>query len=286
MDELTVRSPAKINLFLEVLGERGDGYHQIITLMQAVDLCDELVLRKRKGGVTLSCDHPRCPSDKRNLAFKAASILLEEEKMKQGVGIHIKKEIPISAGLGGGSSNAAATLKGMNRLFGLQLSRERLHTLACQIGSDVPFFLYSGQALASGRGEQIEPAVLYTDYWLVIVFPGFEVSAGWAYQNAKISLTRKEKVVNYRILESNVGFYDALPHFENDLEEAVVRKHPVVREVKDALRRSGALKSSMSGSGPTVYGVFDQKPQAEEVARKLSRGDWQVFLTRPIPGSI
>ncbi len=286
MDELTVRSPAKINLFLEVLGERGDGYHQIITLMQAVDLCDKLVLRKRKSGVTVSCDHPRCPSDERNLAFRAASMLLEEEKMKPGVSICIRKQIPVSAGLGGGSSNAAATLKGMNRLFGLQLSREKLHALACQIGSDVPFFLYSGQAVASGRGEQIEPVVVYTDYWLVIVFPGFEVSTGWAYQNAKISLTRKEKVVNYEILETNVGFYDALPHFENDLEEAVVRKHPVVREVKDALRRSGALKSSMSGSGPTVYGVFDQKPQAEEVARKLSRGDWQVFLTRPIPGSI
>jgi 4-diphosphocytidyl-2-C-methyl-D-erythritol kinase len=286
LDELTVRSPAKINLFLEVLGERGDGYHQIITLMQAVDLCDELVLRKRKSGVTVSCEHPRCPSDERNLAFTAASLLLKQQKTDYGVSIRISKRIPISAGLGGGSSNAAATLKGMNRLFGLQLSRERLHALACQIGSDVPFFLYSGQALARGRGEQIEPVVVYRDYWLVIVFPGFEVSTGWAYQNAKISLTRKEKVVNYRILESKVGFYDALPHFENDLEEAVVRKHPVVREVKDALRCSGALKSSMSGSGPTVYGVFDQKPQAEEVARKLSRGDWQVFLTRPIPGSI
>ena len=285
MEELVLKSPAKINLFLQVLRKREDGYHQILSLMQAVDLSDELTLRKTKKDVSISCDHPDCPADESNLAFKASSLLLKEQNINQGVDIHIRKKIPIAAGLGGGSSNAAAALVGINRLFAAGLSVTDLHGLASQIGSDVPFFLYSGQALVKGRGEEIEPINLYRDYWLVLVCAGFQVSTRWAYQNVKISLTRKRKAVNYDILESEVGFVGALPYFDNDLEEVVVREHPIVGRVKGILTDSGALKSSMSGSGPTVYGVFDQKPKAEEVAKKLSRGDWQVFLTRPIPAN-
>jgi 4-diphosphocytidyl-2-C-methyl-D-erythritol kinase len=285
LEELFLKSPAKINLFLQVLRKREDGYHQILSLMQAVDLCDELTLRKTKNDVSISCDHPDCPADESNLAFRAASLLLREENISQGVDIHIDKRIPIAAGLGGGSSNAATTLLGINRFFGLGLSLTELHRLASQIGSDVPFFLTSGQALAKGRGEEIEPITLYRDYWLVLVCPRLDVSTRWAYQNVKISLTRGREVVNYDILGSRTGFLGALPHFGNDLEGVVAEKHPVVGNVKNILRDSGALRSSMSGSGPTVYGVFDQKPKAEEVARKLSRGDWQVFLTRPIPAN-
>lgn len=287
MDKLTLKSPAKINLFLEVLKKRDDGYHEIVSLIQAVDLCDELVLEKRKKGVVVTCDHPDCPTDESNLAFKAASMLLEEETTKEGVSIHIKKKIPISAGLGGGSSNAAATLKGINRLFELELPDKKLHDLASRIGSDVPFFLYSGQALVKGRGEKIKPInIMYRDYWLVLVCPGFEVSTRWAYQNVKISLTKERKEFNLKSLENGSVFFKALRSFRNDLEEVVSKRYPVVQKIKEILENSGALKSSMSGSGPTVYGVFDRKPQAEEVAKKLLRGDWQFFLTQPIPGNI
>jgi len=287
LDKLTLKSPAKINLFLEVLKKRDDGYHEIVSLIQAVDLCDELVLEKRKKGVVVTCDHPDCPTDESNLAFKAASMLLEEETTKEGVSIHIKKKIPISAGLGGGSSNAAATLKGINRLFELELPDKKLHDLASRIGSDVPFFLYSGQALVKGRGEKIKPInIMYRDYWLVLVCPGFEVSTRWAYQNVKISLTKERKEFNLKSLENGSVFFKALRSFRNDLEEVVSKRYPVVQKIKEILENSGALKSSMSGSGPTVYGVFDRKPQAEEVAKKLLRGDWQFFLTQPIPGNI
>jgi 4-diphosphocytidyl-2-C-methyl-D-erythritol kinase len=285
LDTLVIKSPAKINLFLQVLRKREDGYHEILSLMQAVGLEDELVLKRRKSGITVSSDNPDCPADETNLAHKAASLFLEEEKIGEGLGIHIKKKIPISAGLGGGSSNAAATLKGMNRLLQLKLPDGKLHDLASQVGSDVPFFLYSGQALAKGRGEEIEPHALYRDYWLVLVCPRFEVRTGWAYRRVKISLTKKRKAVNYRLLESSLGFFEALPYFENDLEEMVTGEYPVIGKLKEILEDSGAVKSSMSGSGPTIYGVFDQKPQAEEVTRKLSRGDWQVYLTQPIPGN-
>ncbi len=286
MDSLILKSPAKINLFLEVLRKREDGYHEILTLMQAVDIWDELVLERRKSGIKVSSDNPDCPTNKGNLAYRAASFILNEAKVNQGVSIHIKKRIPISSGLGGGSSNAAATLQGINQLFELGLSDRKLHGLASRIGSDVPFFLYSGQALARGRGDEIEPRTFYRDYWLVLVCPEFQVSSQWAYQEVKISLTRKGKRVNYKFLGSSRGFFEALAHFRNDLEEVVTREHRVVQEIKEILADSGAVKSSMSGSGPTVYGVFDQKPQAEEVARKLSRGDWQIFLTQPIPGNI
>ncbi|MCK4223917.1 MAG: 4-(cytidine 5'-diphospho)-2-C-methyl-D-erythritol kinase [candidate division Zixibacteria bacterium] len=292
MDRLILKSPAKINLFLEVLRKREDGYHEIVSLIQAVNLCDELILRKRKNGVVVACDHPDCPADESNLAFKAASLLLAEEKINEGVSIRIRKKIPLSAGLGGGSSNAAATLKGINRLYQLQLPDKKLHALASRIGSDVPFFLYSGQALIKGRGEKIVPINMYGDYWLVLVCPHIEVSTKWAYQNVKISLTKERKELNLKSLDNGFVFFKALRSFRNDLEEVVSKRHPVIQKIKEILKNSGALKSSMSGSGPTVYGVFDRKPQAEEVAKKLLRGDWfaesrgQIFLTQPIPGNI
>ncbi len=292
MDRLTLKSPSKINLFLKVIKKREDGYHEILSLMQMVDLCDELCLKKTKGGVVIDCDHPDCPTDERNLAFQAASLLLREANIAKGVKIHIRKKIPLSSGLGGGSSNAATTLRGINRLFDLELPRERLYDLASQVGSDVPFFLSSGQALVKGRGEKIVPQTMYKDYWMVLVRPGFEVSTKWAYQNAKINLTKKNKEFNFKNLEKGFMFFEALRSFTNDLEEVVSKRYPVIQRIKEILKNSGALKSSMSGSGPTVYGVFDQKPQAEEVARKLSRSDWfakskgQVFLTQPISGNI
>jgi 4-diphosphocytidyl-2-C-methyl-D-erythritol kinase len=283
LDRLALRSPAKINLFLKVLAKREDGYHDIITLMQAVELCDDIEMEKTKAGIRIVCDNPDCPQDENNLAYKAASLLFREEDFDGGIKIKITKRIPIASGLGGGSSNAAATLRGLNQLLKLGLPFYRLNDMAAKLGSDVPFFLYSGQALAQGRGEIIQPLALCKDYWLLLVCPRLEVSSAWAYRNLKISLTRKRNEFNYKPLGSSLGFFEALSHFENDLEEVVVKKHTVVRQIKDILRDSGAVKSVMSGSGPTVYGVFDQKPLAEEVTKKLSRGDWQVFLTRPIP---
>ena len=284
MDQLTLKSPAKINLSLEVLKKREDGYHQIRSLMQAVDLSDELTLEKRPEGVAISSDHHGCPADETNLAFKAASLLLREEREDRGVDIHIRKRIPVSAGLGGGSSNAAAALRGVRQLFKLDVPDGKLHQLAARVGSDVPFFLCSGQALVQGRGERIRPIRIYGGYWLVMVYPGIEVSTGWAYRNTRINLTKDRRGLTFNNLEDTSGFFQALLSFNNDLEEAVGKRYPVIRRIKENLEDSGAVKSSMSGSGPTVYGVFDRKPQAEEVARKLSRGDWQTFLTRPIPG--
>jgi 4-diphosphocytidyl-2C-methyl-D-erythritol kinase len=250
--------------------------------MQAIDLYDQLTLHKTPKEIIIRCDHPDVPKDENNLAYQAADLLFKERNLKGGVRIDIEKQIPVSAGLGGGSSNAAFTLKGMNQLFDLKLSNQKLHLIGSRVGSDVPFFLYSGQAIAKGRGEKIVPIGLYGDYWLVLICPNLMISTKRAYQNVKIDLTAGKSFINLSCCDNKDGFFNGLRQFDNDLEKVVTSRYAVISQIKKTLENSGAIKSSMSGSGPTVYGLFEKKPQAEEVARKLRGGDWQIFLTRPI----
>jgi 4-diphosphocytidyl-2-C-methyl-D-erythritol kinase len=285
LQSLTLKSYAKINLCLYVLKKRDDGYHEILSVMQAIDLHDQLALHKTEKEIVIRCDHPHVPKDENNLAYRAANLLFKEINLRGGVRIDIKKQIPVSAGLGGGSSNAASTLKGLNQLFDLKLPVDSLDSIASRIGSDVPFFLHSGQAVAKGRGEKIEPIRLYRGYWLVLVCPNVMISTQRVYQKVKIDLTRDESVINLGFCDNKDDFFETLRRFDNDLEKVVIGGHTIIGQIKRTLESSGAIKSSMSGSGPAVYGVFDRKSQAEEVARKLTLGDWQIFLTRPIAGS-
>ena len=282
MERLNLKSYAKINLCLYVLKEREDSYHEIFSVMQAIDLHDQLTLHRTEKGIVIQCDHPHVPKDENNLAHQAADLLFKETNLKRGVKIDIEKKIPVSAGLGGGSSNAAVTLKGINQLFDLELSFQKLHSIASRIGSDVPFFLYSGQAIAKGRGEKIVPINLYRDYWLVLIRPDFMISTETVYRDVKIDLTEGRSFINLRFCNKKDTFFDTLRQFDNDLEKVVTRRYAIINQIKKTLKNSGAIKSSMTGSGPTVYGLFEKKLQAEEVARKLSGGDWQIFLTRPI----
>jgi 4-diphosphocytidyl-2-C-methyl-D-erythritol kinase len=284
LEKLALKSYAKINLCLYVLKKREDGYHEIFSVMQAIDLYDQLTLHKTEKGIVIECDHPDVPKDEKNLAYQAADLLFKERNFKGGVRIDIGKKIPVSAGLGGGSSNAAFTLKGINQLFDLKCSFQKLHSLASRIGSDVPFFLYSGQAVAQGRGEKILPIRLFRDYWLVLVCPNFMISTERVYGDVKIDLTEDKSFINLQICDNKDGFLGTLRQFHNDLEKVVVNRYAMISQIKETLEKFGAIKSSMSGSGPTVYGVFEKKSQAEEVTRKLSEGDWQIFLTQPIPG--
>jgi 4-diphosphocytidyl-2-C-methyl-D-erythritol kinase len=285
LESLILKSYAKINLCLYVLKKRDDGYHEIFSLMQAIDLHDKLTLHKTKGEITIHCDHPHVPKDENNLAYRAAHLFFKETGLKGGVRIDIEKQVPVSAGLGGGSSNAAFTLKGLNQLFDLRLSVQNLDSMASRIGSDVPFFLYSGQAVAEGRGEKVGPIRLYRGYWLVLVCPNLQISTRNVYQKVKIDLTAGREFVNFNFCDNKDDFFETLKRFDNDLEKVVITEHTIIKQIKRTLENSGATKSSMSGSGPAVYGVFERKSQAEEVARKLTRDDWLVFLTRPIAGS-
>jgi 4-diphosphocytidyl-2-C-methyl-D-erythritol kinase len=277
---LKIKSYAKINLCLYLLGKRKDGFHEILTVMQMIDLCDGLTLSKIPRGIEIECDHPKVSLDSSNLACQAAQALLKEARLNCGVKIKIEKKIPLASGLGGGSSNAAFTLIGLNQLFHLRFSQEKLHKIAEKIGSDVPFFLYSGQAVAYGRGEKIKEIFMPKDYWIVLIKPNFELSTKEIYQKSKINLTKKGFFI--KIYQDENGFFDELRVWENDLEGIVIKGYPQIEQAKKTLQEKGAIKVSLSGSGPTVYGIFKSKPTNKEV-EGLKRGDWQIFLTRPIP---
>ncbi len=283
LDKISLLSFAKINLCLYVLGKRKDGFHDIISVMQAIDLADQLQLTKISSGIEIDCDHPAVPSGRTNLAYLAAKAFFEKCKMKSGVRIKINKKIPPAGGLGGGSSNAAYVLKGLNELYQTGLSREELSEIGKEIGSDVPFFFSFGQALIKGRGEKVSHIDMFDDYWLVLVNPGFEISTVSAYGALKMGLTTGKIEVNLKICREKLSFFDAVSSWENHLEVAVCRNYPIIRKVKQTLINLGAIKSSMSGSGPTVYGLFETQSKAEEVRAKLFKGDWQIELIRPTP---
>ncbi len=277
---IRLKSFAKINLCLYVLRKRRDGYHQIYTVMQAVDLYDRLSLYKIPKGIIIQTNNPQLPTDRRNLVYKASEIFFNQTGIDQGVRIKIQKRIPLSSGLGGGSSNAAFTLMGLNKLFNTNLSQRKLVEMAKHIGSDVPFFLSSGQALATGRGEKIREIRLPRDYWIVLINPGIKISTSRAYENFKIHLTRKRKLI--KIYKSKKSFLDYIAGWKNELEKTSEKKYPQLKKLREKLTQIGAIKTSMSGSGPTVYGIFLDKPRYKEV-KSLRSKECQIWVTRPIP---
>jgi 4-diphosphocytidyl-2-C-methyl-D-erythritol kinase len=277
---IRLKSFAKINLCLYILGKRKDGFHEIYTVMQAVGLHDWLSLYKIPKGVVIQTDNPQLPTGRMNLAYKAAEIFLNQIGIDQGVKINIQKRIPLSSGLGGGSSNAAFTLMGLNKLFNTNFSKRKLLDMGKQIGSDVPFFFSSGQAVATGRGEKIREVKLPLDYWIVLINPDIEISTSWVYKNFKINLTREKKLI--RIYKSKKSFFNSVVGWENELEKTSVKKYPQLKKLREKLKQIGAIKTSMSGSGPTIYGIFLNKPRYKEV-KSLYSEKWQVRVTRPIP---
>jgi 4-diphosphocytidyl-2-C-methyl-D-erythritol kinase len=282
LDRTSVKCFAKINLLLRVLGKRADGYHEISTLLQAIDLHDEIALTKKARGITIRCSRETVPLGAENLAYRAAKLLERECGHPLGVEIEIEKRIPVAAGLGGGSSDAAGALLGLNELYGLGVKKERLQRIGSELGSDVPFFLSRGQALATGRGEKIEEIRLPLDYFLVLLKPPFGISSSWAYKKTKKDLTREVQVsdiVRWDVADQISGI---IPFFENDLEIGVISEFEEIGRLKGVLNQEGALFSQMSGSGPTVYGIFDREERAKQVASALSGEAREVFLSRPV----
>jgi 4-diphosphocytidyl-2-C-methyl-D-erythritol kinase len=255
----TVQSPAKINLILKVLRRREDGYHDIASLMQKVSLSDEMQFTPSGQGIVLTCPGSDLPTDEGNLVVRATRALFTEAGFAGGVEIALRKRIPTAAGLGGGSSNAATTLVVLNDLFRFGFDRVRLIRIGARLGADVPFFIYGSTAWAFGIGDLLEPAVIPSGMWLVLVNPGFEVPTKWVYQSLNLPLTNT--AVKYSI-PSFSGVRDLAAALSNDLEKVTVRQYPVLAELKGFLLRQGAIGSLMSGSGPTVFGIFDNEPDA------------------------
>lgn len=262
---MRIRARAKINLFLQILGKRPDGYHDLRTLMQEINLSDELIFKKAVGEIIkISCSDRNLPVNQGNLVYRAAEILKKEAWGKglktSGLQIHIRKNIPVGAGLGGGSSDAAATLKALNVLWELRFTAKKLAEIGSRIGSDVPFFIYGGTALASGRGEKLNKWPDLPSFRLVLIKPFFSISTAWAYKNLKINLTKRPK--NIKIIQYCLrkGWFGKLrEHIFNDLEQVAVAKHPQLKEIQQELLNLGAVAALMSGSGSTVFGIVPNK---------------------------
>jgi 4-diphosphocytidyl-2-C-methyl-D-erythritol kinase len=283
-------SPCKVNLLLNILGRRPDGFHELETVMQPVALHDALSFSRGGSGVTLTCDDPLLPTDGKNLVHRAATAFLEATGISEGVQIHLEKRIPLAAGLGGGSGNAATTLMGLNELFGQPAPSARLHELAAKLGSDIPFFLQNGPALATGRGENITPLAAFPALRgasLVLVHPGFGISTAWAYQN----LARFPGALNGRpgrarelvdlLQRSDPAAAGAA--FYNSLESPALEKYPLLALFQEFFRANGAAATLMSGSGSTTFALAASENAAEEWVAKLKEKFGARIWTAIVP---
>lgn len=280
MWDLTLPARAKINLGLEIVGKRADGYHELRTIFQELEFHDTLNFSAHAEKLAITTDHPSLPTGDQNLIYRAAQLLHRKTGCAENVAIHLEKRIPLGAGLGGGSSDAAATLLGMNQLYSLGCTTEELASFGAELGSDVAFFLYGGTALAAGRGEEIHPLPDIPPCWVVLVYPGIHVSSAWAYKNVNLKLTKNGGINSVRLQHSiSVITGEQGVSFVNMLEEPVIREYPVINSIKMQLLDYGAEGALMSGSGSTVFGIFQEKDFAEKVRQQMERPDWFVVAT-------
>lgn len=275
---LTRRSPCKVNLLLNILGRRPDGFHALETVMQPVNVCDTLHFSRGGNAVLLTCDAPALPVDGRNLVVRAAEAFRAAAGVTEGARIHLEKRLPLAAGLGGGSANAAVTLRALNELFGQPLDAARLTALAVELGSDVPFFLQDGPALATGRGEQVQPLPPFRALRgtaVLLAHPGFGVETAWAYRELARFPTalhgepgRAQRLITAL---NGTALMAAAREFYNALEAPVLAKFPVLALYQDFFREQGAAVALMSGSGSTTFAVFPSRPAAEAAREPFQR---------------
>jgi 4-diphosphocytidyl-2-C-methyl-D-erythritol kinase len=280
---MRVLAPAKINVYLRIVGQRPDGYHLLDSLMIPISLYDEITVEVRSGAceITVTCDDPTVPADQTNLAYQAATLLCRETGTQAGIAIALHKRIPAGAGLGGGSSDAAAVLKCLNTMFSLGLTEATLCSLARQLGADVPFFVPCVPSQLQGIGELLTPVPALPRRWLVVVVPPFGVSTPWAYR--RFDELPPEKSVQASVSTLTPGQWPPLASFINDLERAVFSEYPQLVQIKEQLLQHGAEGAVLSGSGSAVFGVFQQRVLAEQaIAYLLEAG--KVFLVDPLPG--
>ena len=277
---ITVKAPGKLNLHLRITGKRPDGYHEIESLFVPVALWDTLNISKANKGLKVICKGTELPEGRENLVYRAALLFFKKTGIEDGARIILVKEIPISSGLGGGSSDAAAVLKGLNTLWDGTLSGKGLEELALSLGADVPFFLFRGPAIARGIGEILEPVSGFPLFWYVIVSPMLEVSTAWAYGQVRLRLTgegNKDKIKYFNAAALKIP--DLL---YNDLESVTLGKYPFLCSIKESLLALGALGALMTGSGPSIFGVFDSEHKAHEAGESLRRTgpNYDVFTVK------
>ena len=284
MNTIIKRAYGKLNLSLDIVGKREDGYHLVCMVMQTVDLYDELTIQKTdKPGIQLTTDRPDLPTNEDNLIYKAAKLLFDEFQIKGGVSIHLKKQIPIAAGMAGGSADCAATLLGINTLFDLKLTEQDLQKRAVTMGADIPYCIMGGTALSEGIGEVLTPISPVPDCHVLLVKPNIDISTKWVYQtlrwNTLTSHPDTKKMLS--ALEAQ-SLSEVSATMENVLETVTIPAYPVIASIKEKLLSLGAINSMMSGSGPTVFGLFPDQGAGEKaysICKELYP-DYQVEWTR------
>ena len=290
--EITVFAPAKINVILRILDRRPDGFHNLWSIMQTVALDDEVQIRLRpdRQDIQLSCDAMQLAADRSNLVYRAAAEVLARTKQTIGLDIELRKRIPMGAGLGGGSSDAAATILGLNHLLQLQWSEEKMAEAGQSLGSDVPFFLFAPSAVVAGRGETVRPVVVEGERWVVLVNPGFGVNTKWAYQ--ELAATRTAVIplspVQWELdHQSRMSWAQLIAAAENDFEAPVFAAYGKLREIKQSLQAHGAEIALLSGSGATVFGLFVDELRARQAGTQVSSDkSLKVFVVPTCSGPL
>ncbi len=284
MDQYKIKARAKINLGLDVVKRLPNGYHQVRMVMQTIDLWDELTLEKTDSGIVLTTDCGELPADGSNLIWKAAKLMQETYALKGGVKIHLQKNIPVAAGMAGGSTDAAATMTGINGLFGLNVPRTDLMRLSVAIGADVPYCILGGTALAEGIGEELTPLPPAPPCWILVAKPDIGVSTKYVYEQLDSTPIKSHPDIDGMVQAIRDGSLQGiLDRMENVLEAVTVPAYPVIHAIKGRMLELGAAGSLMSGSGPTVFGVYRREDTAKEAYKLLNAKRplaKQMFLTQ------
>lgn len=285
MNSIDKKAYAKINLGLDVLRKREDGYHEVSMIMQSVDLYDTLSLRKHTDGeIKLRTNLPWLPSDRRNLVYKAAELFRESLHIREGIHITLNKKIPVAAGMAGGSSDAAATLAGLNQLFVAGLSDDDLKKMGVKLGADVPYCIQLGTALSEGIGELLTPLKPMPDCHILLVKPDISVSTKYVYEHLDLSDDVSHPDIPGMLASIELGNLNRLTALmDNILQSVTIREYPIIEEIKKHMLEYGALTSLMSGSGPTVFGIYDSLPAAKTAYQYFLRSGHgkTVHLTKP-----
>ena len=282
MNEYQIKAFAKINLGLDVVGRLENGYHQVRMIMQTVGIYDELTLERTASGIIVTTDCGELPTDENNLVYKAAKLMKEHYGISQGLRIHLKKKIPIAAGMAGGSTDAAAAMKGINRLFDLGCTLEELVELGVAIGADVPYCVMGGTALAEGIGEKLTALVPAPDCYVLVAKPDINVSTKYVYEHLDATGIKKHPDIDGMAAAIEAGSLQGiLDRMENVLESVTVKAYPVIHTLKNRMKELGAVNSLMSGSGPTVFGIFIEKETAQRAYDQIRSEQLakQVFVT-------
>lgn len=282
MDVLKIDAYAKVNLGLDVVHRLENGYHEVKMVMQTVGICDTLTLKKEAEGIKITTDSGEIPANEDNLVYKAAKLLMDKYDIGEGVSIHLEKRIPVAAGMAGGSTDAAAVLKGMNALFSMGLSEEQLKEEGVKLGADIPYCIMGGTALAEGIGEKLTRLPDTPDAFLLVAKPDINVSTKYVYENLQLDKIEKHPDIDGMVESIQAGnLQGVIDRMDNVLQTVTEEKYTVIGELKRFMEANGALKALMSGSGPTVFGIYEDRQKAEAAAEALKPLNLarQIFVT-------